>query len=458
MVEPRFEDPGSPTMQRGSRNPREWPFLATGDIPEVVRAEGVHFHLRDGRRVLDAAGGGGAVNVGYGRAEVVSAMARAAGERSYVVPGFATVERAELVRYLREEWLPSGIGAVHLVNSGSEATEAAVILAVRAQSALGREGRWRVVGRDLGYHGATLQALALGGHAARTAGLGKLLPEFPRSPACYCLRCPLDKRFPDCGVECARRLETVIHELGPETVAAFVAEPVVGASGGALVPPEEYWPIVREVCDRHGILLIVDEVMTGFGRLGTRFGFERVGVKPDLVVIGKGLSGGYASLAGVVVRDSIAEALASAGVKTATHTCAAHPSACAASLEVLQILDREKLVSRVAQLGERLGEELCEHLGIHPNVAEIRGCGLLWAVEVVRDRETLTPFPRAMDVARKIVRAGLDHGVFFYPGGTGEVRDVVLLCPPFTVTLAQIQLAVRVLERAIDWVSARTAG
>jgi adenosylmethionine-8-amino-7-oxononanoate aminotransferase len=434
-------------MDRDAR----FPFVPTGGgAPLAIeRAEGVWLHTRDGRRVLDAAGGAIAVNVGHGRREVAEAVARALERTSFVVPVFATEERLRLVERLQERWLPGDLRRTFFTSGGSEAMDAALRLARQHHVAAGRPERWKVIGRELSYHGATLATLAVGGHGKRRKPFGPLLLDLPKAPACYCLRCPLGRRYPECAVACADELARVIEREGPETVAAFVAEPVVGSTAGALVPPAEYWPRVAEVCREHGVLLVADEVMTGFGRTGRRFGVEHWGVAPDILVGGKGLAGGYAPLGAVFARDAVVEPLARAGDELMYYTFGGHPGACAAADAVLAILEREDLVRRAAAMGERLRAALAP-LERHPNVAEVRGLGLLQAVELVRDRESLEPFAPEARLGWRVVVQGLLRGVFFYPGGSDPARDVVCLGPPFVIEDAEIETLARVLREAID--------
>ncbi|HEY5647661.1 MAG TPA: aminotransferase class III-fold pyridoxal phosphate-dependent enzyme, partial [Pseudomonadales bacterium] len=241
-----------------------------------------------------------------------------------------------------------------------------------------------------------------------------------------------------------------IAHAGAERVAAFLAEPITGASGGAIVPPDDYWPRIREICDRYGVLLIIDEVMTGFGRTGKPFGYQHWDVLPDILVGGKGLAGGYAPLGGVFASAAIGDAIRNAGMNVMFHTFGAHPAACAAAAEVLTILVEERLTERAAEMGALLGNRLQEALGQHPHVAEVRGRGLLQAVEIVRDRESLTPYAESDNVAGRIVGKALEQGVFFYGGGTGEFRDMVCLGPPFTIEAEHVDLMVETLASAID--------
>lgn len=435
-----------------------WSFLPGAGAPlGIARAEGVWLETADGRRILDAAGGAIAANVGHGRAEVAEAVAAALRERAYVVPPFATPERLALLARLEEAWLPPGAWRVAFASGGSEAIELAMRVARLHHLAAGRPERTKILGRELSYHGTTLATLAVGGHTARRAPFEGMVPAPRPAPACACLRCPLGLRYPECAVACAEAVEKRLLEEGPDTVAAFVAEPIVGSSGGALVPPPEYWPRVAEICRRHGVLLVADEVMTGFGRTGRRFAFEHFGVTPDIVVSGKGLSGGYAPIAAVFAREELLEPVVRAGLDVMFYTYSAHPAACAAAERVLAILEREGLVARAAAMGERLLGRLREELEGHPHVAEVRGRGLLLAVELVRDRHTLDPFPAEARMTMRVVVEGLRRGVFFYPGGVGPEHAVVVLGPPFVVEDDHLERIAAVLREAIDAATGRAA-
>jgi adenosylmethionine-8-amino-7-oxononanoate aminotransferase len=295
----------------------------------------------------------------------------------------------------------------------------------------------------------------VGGHLRRRTGFEPWLPELPHAPACYCLRCPLGKTHPSCAVGCATELEALIEREGAETIAAFIAEPIGGSTAGALVPPDDYWPTVVEICRRYGILLIADEVMTGFGRTGSRFAVEHWDVQPDVLVSGKGLTGGYAPMGGIFATEAVLAPIAERGDELMFFTYSAHPAACAAADKVLEILEEEQLVARAAEMGLRLRDRLSKLEG-HPHVAEIRGRGLLQAVEIVRDRETLEPFPIESGITAKIVGAGLAEGVFFYPGGCDPARDVITLGPPFIIGDEEVELIGTALEAAIDAAVART--
>lgn len=415
----------------------------------IERAEGAYLITPDGKRILDAAGGAIVSNIGHGRAEVGAAYARAVTEISYVVPPFATPDRVRLVDRLRSDWLPEPLSRVAFASGGSEAMDLAIRLVRQHFVSSGQPERWKVIGRGLSYHGATLATLAIGAHEKRRAPFAPWLPELPKAPACFCTHCPLDKAYPGCALACAEELDRIIDEAGPDTVAAFVAEPISGSTIGAVTPPDDYWPRIAEICRDRGVLLILDEVMTGFGRTGKRFALEHWGVVPDVLVSGKGLGGGYAPICGIFAREEVIAPIAAAGDELMFFTYAAHGGACAASNAVLDILEREQLVERAAVMGQKLRDRLGRLAG-HPNVAEIRGRGLLLGIELVEDRDTGTPFPREAGLTAKVVAAGLNLGVFFYPGGSGPAPDVIVLGPPFTIGETEIELLADSLERAIS--------
>jgi adenosylmethionine-8-amino-7-oxononanoate aminotransferase len=428
---------------------REWAFVPGRGAPlRIARAEGSYLYTPEGRPILDAAGGAIVANIGHGRSEVARAVAEAIEREGYVVPPFVTESRLRLLERLRTRWLPGGLTRVAFTSGGSESVELAIRLARHHHVAAGRPGRFKIIGRDLSYHGTTLATLAVGGHEKRRSGLEPLLLRFPRIPACYCLRCPLERTYPECRVACASSLEEAIEREGAESVAAFIAEPIVGSTAGALVPPEEYWPSIVEICRARGILLIADEVMTGFGRTGRRFAVEHWNVAADILVGGKGLSGGYAPIGAVFATEETMAPLAERGEAPMFYTYSAHPAACAAADKVLEIVEREDLVARAARTGRELLERL-EKLRSHPRVADVRGLGLLLGVEIVRDRATLEPFPQSARVTERIVGAGLRRGVFFYPGGSGPARDVITLGPPFNIEPEHVETIARVLEESI---------
>ena len=423
-----------------------YPFIPFNPPVSVTRGEGAYLVMEDGSRILDAAGGAIVTNIGHGRSEVAKAVAKATEEEGYVVPPWHTPSRVRLIERLAANWLPPHLSRVHLACGGSEGVESAMKIAIQHFAAVGRPEKCKIVGRSISYHGTTLATTAVAGHAARKRGLEHVLQSYPSTPTPYPLRCPGN----DPAGYYLEAFEATVEAEGPDTIAAFVGEPIVGASGGAIVPPDAYWPGIREICDRHEILLIADEVMTGFGRTGRTFGYQHWPYAPDILVAGKGIAGGYAPLTGVFATEAIAAPIGETDINVMFHTFAAHPAACAAGDKVLEIVERENLVERAATTGEKLMGALSDAIGDHPNVAEIRGRGLLQGVELVADRDTLEQFPIEDNVTGKLVGECLRRGVFLYGGGTGVVRDIMVIGPPFIIDDDDIDRIVGALAGAID--------
>jgi adenosylmethionine-8-amino-7-oxononanoate aminotransferase len=400
-------------------------FTAQPNGPTVVRTEGVELVTSDGRRILDAAGGAAVNNIGHGRAEVAAAVARAMAEVDYVLPTWTTPARLALADTLVERWLPSGFSHVFFAGGGSEANDTAIRLARAHHVARGDTSRYKIIGRLPSYHGSTLATLAAGGHAARRSGYEPLLAEWPKAP------------WND-----ADAVAALIESAGPETVAAFIAEPVIGAAGGALVASADYWARIAEVCRQYGVLTIADEVMTGFGRTGLRWGHEHDPWVPDILVSGKGLGGGYVPLSLVSAADHVVDPITAAGRTVMFFTYSGHDSSCAGASAVLRIIEEEDLVEQAAVMGARLFDALQTQVAAHPNVAEVRGRGLMLGVEL-----------RGLSSV-DVVTAALARDVWVYPAGSGApVADAVLIAPPFVIDDQHIERIVTVLSASIDSVS-----
>lgn len=427
-----------------------WPFLPAANPLELDHAEGAYLYLKDGSKILDAAGGAIVTNVGHGRRAVADAIADAIMNATYVVPPWLTPEREALVHELQQHWLPPHLTRVHLTSGGSEGNEAAIKIATQFHASQGHPERNVILARSISYHGTTISTAAVSGHPGRKKGLEAILQDYPRIETPYPLRCPLGTDHPSATDYYIKSLEDTIERIGAGNIAALIAEPLNGSSGGAITPPPDYWPRAQAILRRHGILLIMDEVMTGFGRTGTKFGADLYGIEPDLLVAGKGLAGGYAAIAGVFGTDAIAHSIQAGGLDIMFHTFGALPQSCAAATKVLQILREEALIERCARIGGELKSRLQAKFGQHPLVAEIRGEGLLIGIEVVKDRETLTPFDIADGVTGKLVGYGMSEGVFFYPGGTGEIRDIICIGAPFIIDEPEIDLMERALEVSLD--------
>lgn len=426
-----------------------WPYIHNKSVRTIVRSDGCYLYQDDGKRVLDACGGAIVTNIGHGRREVADVVAKATLNSGYVVPPWLTPEREALVERLMRYWLPPEMCHIHTTCGGSEGNEAAMKIAVQYQAAQGKLEKSKIVGRNVSYHGTTISTLAVGGHEARKTGLKHALQTHPSVEAPYLLRCDAT----DPTAHYVQQFIDGVEKEDPATVAALIAEPITGASGGALVPPDGYWDQVSAYCKEHDILIISDEVMTGFGRTGTRFGYQHWDFMPDILVGGKGLAGGYAPITAVASTEKVAQALASAGFDVMFHTFSAHPAACAAADKVLQILDEEDLIAQVAPKGSMLMTQLQGAFSNHPHVAEIRGKGLLQAIEIVENRDTLKPYEANKRIGGRVANLALEKGVSFYPGGNGIVQDVVVIGPPFTIDEEQISVIVRTLSEAIDEVT-----
>lgn len=422
------------------------------DYPTVERGEGVYLYDTAGRRYLDAAGGALVVNIGHGVTEVVEAMAAQAQRVTFAHGTQFTSQPLEAYAVALGRVSPIPEPWVYLVSGGSEATETAFKLARQVCVARGEPGRYKIVARWSSYHGATLGALSASGRTPLRRPYAPLLLDVPHVPPCYCYRCAYNLAYPACNVACADALEAEILRHGPETVAAFIAEPVIGATLAAAVPPPAYWPRVREICDRYGVLLIADEVMTGLGRTGRWFAVEHWDVTPDVLVTAKGASGGYFPLGLLLVKGELVEAIRS-GPGNFTHgfTYANGVMGAAVGLAVLRYLQAHDLVAASARMGEYLRRKL-ESLRELPTVGDVRGLGLMAGVELVADEASKRPFPRAQKVAERVQAAALARGVIlYYSAGLadGLDGDAILLGPPFIVTEAQIDEIVAVLRQAI---------
>ena len=426
----------------------------SADLPVAVEGHGCTIRDADGREYLDAAGGAIVVNVGHGRHEIAAAMADQAGRLAYAHGSAFTTEPLEA--YAREvgPHLPVDDPAIYPVSGGSEAIETALKLARTYHIARGEPDRWIVYARWGSYHGNTLGALDLSGRKPLRRPYEGWLGRFRHVSAAYPYRAG-DPGSNALGTaeELAAELDAAFQAAEPGTVAAFVAEPIVGATLAAAVPPDGYWPAIAEVCRRHGVLLIADEVMTGFGRTGRWFGLDHWGVRPDLLVAAKGATSGYWPFGFVAASGEIHDRVTGGPGFVHGFTYSHAPVGAAVAREVLRILQTESLVEASAAKGERLRTLLTSALGDHPAVGEIRGRGLMVGLELVADRETRAPFPRSAKVTEAVVRAARERGVLVY-SGTGNANgvdgDTILLGPPFVVTDGELVRIVDALADAIE--------
>lgn len=421
--------------------------------PMAVRAEGSTIWDTDGRAYLDAAGGAIVVNVGHGRQEIAAAMAEQAARVAYAHGSAFTSEPLERYAANVGRHLPLDGPVIYPVSGGSEAIETALKLARAYHIARGEPDRWIVFGRWGSYHGNTLGALDLSGRKPLRRPYEGWLGRFRHLSAAYPYRAgdPGANALAT-GDELAQELEAAIVAAGPGTVAAFVAEPIVGATLAAAVPPDDYWPKIAEVCRRHGVLLVADEVMTGFGRTGTWFGLDHWAVRPDVLVAAKGATSGYWPFGFVAASDAVHAIVAAGPGFVHGFTYSHGPVAAAVANEVLRILEDEDLVAASAVKGERLRTALIDALGDHPGVGEIRGRGLLVGLELVADRTNRRPYPRSAKLTEAVVRGARERGVLVYSGtgnADGTNGDTILLGPPFVIADDELGRIVEVLGEVI---------
>lgn len=424
----------------------------------LVRGKGVHVWDDQGRKYIDGLSSLWNVNVGHGRKEIAAAVAAQTRRLQYAptLLGFSS-EPAEQLATRIAKMAPKGMGRVAFTSGGSEANESVIRLVRLYWRLLGKPDKVKMVALTNAYHGSSTGAASLTGLANFHRHFEPMMPGVLRIPRPYCYRCELGRTYPDCALACADALERLIESEGADTIGAVIAEPVQGV-GGVIVPPDGYLPRLREICDRHSVLLVFDEVITGFGRLGKRFGAERYGVRPDMISFAKGVTSGYLPLGGVILRDAIFDTLVAQGPDFALHhgfTYSGHPVACAAGLANLTILDEEKLIARVAKLEPYFRERL-EAMRRHPIVGDVRAAGLMGAVELVRDRETKTSFSAAEAVPARVRAACLERGVIV----RASVENVSV-CPPFIIKRRELDTLLDTLDEALSSVSrevATTAG
>lgn len=422
----------------------------------VESADGINLHLSTGQVIMDACGGAAVAIIGHGNREVAAVMADQALKAAYIHTQAYTTAPAEALADHLLAGNPFGLTKAFFVGSGSEAVEAALKLARQYAHERGDDQRLHFVSRRQGYHGNTMAAMSVSAIAARKVPYHGF--EYPHvshvSPAFSYRHAREGETEEAFAARLVDELEAEFLRVGPHRIAAFVAETVVGAASGCVAAPRGYFRGVREVCDRHGVLLVLDEVMSGIGRTGTFFAFEQEGIVPDIVTVAKGLGGGYAPIGGVLLHEKVVGALRQgSGAFCHGQTYQAHPVSCAAALAVQRIVRREGLVERCAEMGVLLERKMREALKDRPSVGDVRGRGLFWAVEFVRDRQTKEPFATELGVGARVQQVAFRMGVAVYPGSAtadGVRGDHVLLAPPFNVTEEQLDHMCAVLGAAIE--------
>jgi adenosylmethionine-8-amino-7-oxononanoate aminotransferase len=422
----------------------------------AVRGEGCWITASDGRRYLDAAGQAAVVSIGHGVPEIGRAMAEQSGKIAFAHTTQFHSEPAEKLAARVLAIAPRNFqngGRVYFTSGGSEATETAIKLARQYFLETKQPARYRVVARKQSYHGSTLGAMTVSGNVGRRVPYAPMIPEWGHVAACFCYHCPFDKTYPQCNLACADDLDTFLQANDSPTVAAFLFEPVVGATLGAAPAVEGYTARIAEICRQHGVLLIADEVMTGMGRTGRPFASEHWGLQPDIILTGKGIASGYAPLGAILVAPHVVDAFEK-GTAAFMHgfTYQAHPVATAAGNAVFDYLEVHRLFEKVKPAGEMLRRSLAKLEG-HPHVGQIRGLGLLQGIEFVKEKASREPFAVGAGIAEKIRQAALEKNVLVYPAqGTvdGARGDHLLLAPPFIINQSECEQIANAVQYALE--------
>ena len=434
-----------------TREPSNLFYQTRSRRPLVGRAEGIYFWDRAGKRYIDGSSGAMVANIGHGNPRVLAAMRRQMEEATFAYRLHFENEAAETLARRIAARMPPGLDRVFFVSGGSEAVESCVKLARQYAVATGQTGRYKIISRFPSYHGATLGALALTGYTPMTAPFAPMMQEMPKIPAptCYLDRDDLD--WEARGRRYAEMLREEIRRQGADTVLAFIMEPVGGASTGALVAPHSYYARIREICDEYGVLLILDEVMSGVGRTGRFLAAEHWNLRPDIVALSKGFAAGYAPLGAMVADRRLVEPVLEQGGFVHGYTYAGNPLACAAGLAVLQEIESRDLMGNATRMGALLKRGLEGLMTRFPNIGDVRGLGLLLAFELVADRETMRPLPAAMNAHSRLVDLAYERGLIIYSRRTrgGLEGDHFMVCPPMIVDEEQIMEILSLVESSL---------
>ncbi|HEU5140281.1 MAG TPA: aspartate aminotransferase family protein [Bacillales bacterium] len=432
------------------------PILGT-EYPEISHGKGVYLYDTNGKKYLDGSSGAMTAAIGHGVEEMADAMHEQAKKISYVFRGQFTSEPAEKLAETLAREAPGDLDWAFFVNSGSEATEIALKIAVQYWQERGRPEKNRILSRWMSYHGVTLGALSMSGNVIRRQRFEALLNDFPGALPPYCYRCPFNQTYPSCGLACANDIETAIQKVGAENIAAFIFEPIIGASGGAIVPQADYYKRVKEICDKYEILTIADEVVTGLGRTGKMFAMDHWDVQPDLMTLGKGLGGGCAPIGAAMVSDRVIDTIKNGSkMMMAGHTLSANPQSTATGLAAMNYLKKHHLPENAAYQGEVLRKGLEELEKKYPMIGNVRGKGLLRGIEFVADKETKQPFDLRSEVTNRVIKKGYEKGLILYnaAGGlNGTGGDAILLTPPLVINTVEVQELLTLLDEVIHEIS-----
>lgn len=428
-------------------------------LPFIKKAEGIYMWDQNGKEYIDGCSGAVICNIGYGNPKIAAAIAAQAKETFFAYRiHFENEPAVRLAQKLVEHSAPH-LNRVFYVSGGSEAVEAAMKICRQYFYNRGEGSRYLFISRVPSYHGCTLGALGLTGYAPLEMAFRPLVKPYPKIPAPYCYRCAYQLTYPSCRLQCAHALETTILEQGPENVAAFVAEPVGGASTGAVVPPDEYFSVIQSICKKYGVLLILDEVMTGFGRTGKLFAYEHWNIEADIVALSKGMASGYYPLGAIVTRKEIVNEVIGKGGFAHGHTYAGNPMACAVGLEVFNVILEENLSQNAASMGPILKAGLQELSERYEIIGDVRGKGLLLALELVQDRSLREPFAAERNAHLLLADEAYAEGLIIYPRRSlnGIAGDHLLVAPPLIVDQDQVREILARLDRALARVMQKIA-
>ena len=421
--------------------------------PQIVRGEGVYLFDAEGKRYIDGSGGAIVVNTGHGVQSIADAIAKQAGKVAYIHARSFTSEILENYAQALGEIIPLPDAKFYFLTSGSEAVEAAIKLARQIHLERGETTRHLTISRWMSYHGLSMGALAVTGKEKMRAAYQPMFQDMPHIPPPYCYRCPFGLTHPGCNLACANSLEDEIQKQGAENVSAFLAEPVSGATLGAVVPPEGYWTRIREICNQYGVLLIADEIMTGMGRTGKWFAVEHWSLTADILTIGKGAASGYFPLSIVAVKGEHVDIIArGSGDFNHGGTYSHHAVGAAAGQATLEYLRANQLVERSATLGKFIQTKLNEQLGNLAYVGDIRGMGMMWGIEFAQDKDTKQPFEPAFHFSQRVADEAFERGLSLYPGSgciDGLTGDHLMFAPPFTITESQIETSLETMQDSI---------
>ncbi len=421
------------------------------ELPFIDYAEGCYLYDTDGKAYLDGCSSAINCNIGHGCTTILQAIAEQSRRTFFAYRTQFENEPAHRLAAKLAEISSPGLNRSFFVSSGSEAVESALKLARQYFYNKGERSRYNFISRNPSYHGSTLGALSLTSSAQLEVPYRPMLMSHPKVPAPYCYRCAFNKKYPSCGVYCAQYLERIIQEQDPDSIAAFVFEPIGGASTGAIVAPDEYFRIVEDICHKYGILIILDEVMTGFGRTGEMFAYQHWDIDADIVVMAKGLTSGYYPMGGILVKESIVEEMLDKGSFAHGHTLAGNPMGCAVALEVVNTIEDQKLIQNSVRMGKLLRSGLLKLKKQYDIIGDVRGKGLLMAIELVRDRKTRDPFPAELNVNNILTDHAFAGGLVIYPRRpiNGLSGDHVMIAPPLSITKDEIEKLLELLDRAL---------